>query len=158
MDNNKQKGFTLLEVMIVLAVTAVLSVGSLSSYRSFDQTKKLEADTEEFIESIELAKKLVSSGERPCINYTGQYALTWGAERFAVQPQGCAVIQEHELRGNIFETATSSALFNPFGRGTSLTSDVCILIRNVYHDKCNQITIETSGTAMSEPNPTCSCN
>ncbi len=158
MVNDKQRGFTLLELMIVLAITAMLSVGALSSYRNFDQSKKLEADTEEFIESIELAKKLVTSGERPCVNFTGQYVLTWGTHQFTVQPQGCSIVQERELRGNEFATTASSVLFYPLGRGTSLSTDACILIRNVYHNQCNKITIETSGTATYEANPACSCN
>jgi len=158
MDNVNQRGFTLLELMIVLAITAVLTIGALSSYRGFDQLKRLEADSEAFIESVELAKKQVSSGEKPCVGYTGTYSVSWGDTSFTVVPGGCSLLQSYELKGNEFETATSSAVFNPFGRGTTLTTDQCILVRNIYHDQCQKITIETSGTVSSEANPECTCN
>jgi prepilin-type N-terminal cleavage/methylation domain-containing protein len=158
MVNSKQKGFTLLELMIVMAVIAIVLIGALSSYRGFDQTKRLEADTEAFVEAVELAKKLVSSGEKPCVGYTGQYALNWGGSQFSVIPLGCSTIQSYILKGNEFQTATASAVFNPLGRGTSLNATRCVLIHNRYHNQCQKITIETSGTATAEQNPTCSCN
>ncbi len=158
MDSVNQRGFTLLELMIVLAITAVLTIGALSSYRGFDQQKRLEADTEAFVEGVELAKKQVNSGEKPCVGYTGTYSILWGDTSFSVVPGGCAVLQSYEFKGNEFETATSSAVFNPFGRGTTLTSDRCVLIRNIYHNQCRKIIIETSGTVSSEVDPDCSCS
>lgn len=158
MVSYKQKGFTLLEVIIVLAIIAALTVGAISSYRGFDQIKRLEADSEAFIEGLELAKKQASSGQKPCVDYEGQYSVTWTSDQFVVTPVGCSSIQTYRFKGNTIDTGTASVAFNSLGRGTSLSTDLCVLIRNVYHDQCQKITIETSGTASSESNANCACD
>ncbi|KXK10940.1 MAG: hypothetical protein UZ22_OP11002000572 [Microgenomates bacterium OLB23] len=151
-------GFALIELVIVMSIIVTIMVGGLSSYRSFDQIKRLEADSEAFIEGIELAKKMASSGEKPCVDYEGQYSVTWSTSHFQITPVGCTSLQSYTLKGNTFDGGTASVTFNPLGRGTSLNADLCLLMRNTYHNQCQQITIEVSGTATSQANPQCICN
>ncbi len=157
MDKNS-RGFTLLEVVLVLFIMAMMATGALSSYRSFDQTKRLEADADAFVEAIELAKKFTSSGQRPCVAYNGRYRVVWSGTTVVVSPMGCPAIQTLTLKGNEFITATSTVEFKPFARGTSLSGDLCILMRNIYHNQCRKIILEKSGTVHHEINTTCSCS
>lgn len=158
MVKNSQDGFTLLELMIVLSVTAMLTIGALSSYRNFSQTRSLEADTEAFLETLELAKKNTNSGQKPCNSYTGNHRVSWGNTSFTLTPLGCADTAQYVLKANQFVTAPSSIDFNPFGRGTSLTSDVCVLLKNIYLNQCRKITIEQAGTVSQDINVACSCS
>jgi prepilin-type N-terminal cleavage/methylation domain-containing protein len=58
-------GLTLIELMVVMAIIALLSGGSLAAYNSFNQTQTLKAAAEDLKNNLRLAQGKALSQEKP---------------------------------------------------------------------------------------------
>lgn len=74
----KPLGFTFIELLLSISMVIIFSGLSLASYHQFKETKKLEAETKKLVETLELAKKKIISGDKanfdslhPPYNYSG---------------------------------------------------------------------------------------
>ncbi len=68
-------GFTLIEIIVVVGVITTLFGMSIASYNDFNEQKKLEAEAEKLVSTIELVKKNVTSGKSSNYNDCDGYVL-----------------------------------------------------------------------------------
>lgn len=68
------KGFTLIEILIIIVIVSILSGLGLASYNNFSEHKKLEEDAENIASVLRLAQsKTIAADESPktlCTTYT----------------------------------------------------------------------------------------
>jgi prepilin-type N-terminal cleavage/methylation domain-containing protein len=57
-DNAKNKGFTLLEILLVLSILAILSIISVSSYYGLRERQSLKKDADSIVSIIESTKNM----------------------------------------------------------------------------------------------------
>lgn len=62
---NKADGFTLVELMITLAVAAILLTVGIPSFRDFVMNNRITTQANEFVASIHLARSLAIKHQRP---------------------------------------------------------------------------------------------
>ena len=84
---NPQKGFTLIELMVALSITAVLGTLGIAGFVSYNQNQVLQASTSEVVTMLNLAKSRAQSQIKPsvcigdlsgykvAISFPGTYAL-----------------------------------------------------------------------------------
>lgn len=158
----QRSGFSLIELIIVIATLSLFFGFSLASYNSFNETKKLEADAREFIETLELAKTKATVGEKPddlCVlqsftvtydNSSNQYSMN------AQCPTDQTIVSSKTLsNGGAFQSA-GSAIFYPLNKPATFSSS-CVLIKNTHTNKCRQITLDSPGIISETQNDTCIC-
>lgn len=76
MNLNKQKGFTLIELMVTISLISIVSVILFSSYRGSGQKKSLEAAAQKVMSDLrELQSNAISNKE-----YGGAVYCGWGME------------------------------------------------------------------------------
>ena len=139
-----QKGVTFIELIIVLSVIVILSTLSLSSYRNFNEDRKLELEAQKLIETFELAKKKTISGDKPCGSFQGTYTVSWTISSYTLTPDGCSNLMTYRFPGSIVLTTNSSVTFQPFGRGSDEAS---IIMKHVKKSVCRNVTLNGAGTA-----------
>ncbi len=66
-----KKGFTLIEIIVVIAVISLITGMSLAYYNTFNEQQKLRSEAKKIIDVIELAKHKASSGDSPASCTTG---------------------------------------------------------------------------------------
>lgn len=62
-----QSGFTLIELMVVLSITAVLGTLGVSGFTSYNQTQILQTSTNEIVTMLNLAKSRAQSQIKPSV-------------------------------------------------------------------------------------------
>lgn len=147
----KKSAFTLIEIMISLSVVATLSVITLASYRTLNQKKVFETQFNEFISSLELAKKRAVSGEKlRCtsiidhsvyINSPTSYSLRAGCT------SGDIVIATKTFpifSGLQFtDYTTVETAFLPLASGSTTN---CIVLTDTQNNLCRSATINSAAT------------
>lgn len=76
------KGFTLLEILIVFAIIAILSLVGIASFISFNRSQILNVATSDFVGALNLAKSRTLSQVKPC---TGNFK----GYKVGICPGGC---------------------------------------------------------------------
>lgn len=64
-NRKSQFGFTFIELIIVLSVTAIISVIGIVSFVSYNQTQALNTAAEDIVSMFNLAKSRAASGVKP---------------------------------------------------------------------------------------------
>lgn len=64
---DKNKSFTLIELIIVVVIIALFSGLLLANYNNFAQEKKLETEANKLVAVLELAKKKANAGDRTAV-------------------------------------------------------------------------------------------
>jgi prepilin-type N-terminal cleavage/methylation domain-containing protein len=154
----KNRGFTYIEVLIVVGIISLLSVGGVASYSEFQARKQTEAETRMIESYIELAREKTSAGDRTgsCGTYGGYYSVTSTGAVVSLVPNGCSAAASFTLRsGYTLPEGDIQADFRPLGAGYSGPS--CIIVQHPNAELCGQITIESSGITSSEVRTECTC-
>ena len=75
--SNIKKGFTLIELIVVFASIAFLSIIGIASYRTYSQSQSLQAATQELVTTIKLAKSRANSQVKPpiCVGQLDGYSV-----------------------------------------------------------------------------------
>lgn len=63
--SNVQKGFTLIELIVVFSTIAFLSIIGIASYRSYGESQALVSSAQDFVTTIQLAKSRANSQVKP---------------------------------------------------------------------------------------------
>jgi len=87
---NPASGFTLIEVIVALAIFIFISVGALANYRAFEKRLKVEAIAREIISTLQTARDR-TVGSKNAVSYgvhfeTSQFVLFEGTEYVVGDP------------------------------------------------------------------------
>lgn len=155
--------FTFIELIIIVAVVILFFGFSLGYYTKYGEQKKLEGDSRNFVEMLELAKKKIASGDKPnsdCLlsSVTVMYDSSTSEYSMSAQcPTDVSLVPAQKLSGSAINFLSSgSVVFKPFGAQT-IYSSACILLKNASTNTCRQITLEASGVVTETKNDTCTC-
>ncbi len=157
----KQVGFTLLELLIIIAIVSTLSVLSVASYSTLNKSKALQAQTEQFIEILELAKKKVNAGEKlrcnSLINYSVNILTSTSYSLIAGCASGDITLATYQLPStsslSISAYTNAETAFTPLAGGATTN---CIVITDSKLNECRKILVNTQGL-ISEVSASCSC-
>ena len=147
----KNNGFTLIELIIVVATISLFVGISVAYYNNFSENKKLESEARKFANVLNLAKSKASSGESysNCNNFTG-YRISVNADNYTLNfccNNSCTTqIMASDLPDDIeFSSGTGNITFKPIGGETNLTSDKLIVLRDDSLNRNINITVSTFG-------------
>ena len=116
-------GFTLIEMLIVITIMAVLSTGSVVSYRVFSQRQQVLQSAKNIQEAMRFAQKKARVGEKPagCLaanqrlsgyQVTGAVnSATITVSAICVSPNATIQVTTYQLVGNVQLSAALSVTF-----------------------------------------------
>jgi prepilin-type N-terminal cleavage/methylation domain-containing protein len=114
---SESKGFTLIEILVVISITLIFLGMGLSRYNTFTEQVKLKSEAKKLIDVIELAKKKALSADlqdRACTNFTG-YRVTILTSAYSLKfccASNCSVVQDYNLPTNITFTTAGRGDYN----------------------------------------------
>ncbi len=153
----KSLGYALIEILIVLSIIVLFSALSLAYYRGFDEQKKLDAETKQLIDILNLASKKSSSADLPpdlsCSNFLGYQVISMTTTTYTLRINcggGYTDIQSYTLRTSLtFSGPLAAVLFNPI---TAEANSSTFTLTNTVTNKCIYIQINPVGTVEERPN------
>lgn len=172
-NNLQEQGFTFLELLIVIAIMALFSTLSVGGYTAFNENKKIDADTNQLVSTIELAKKKSRAGDKSGIVQAGvdysacdldgyKVAIT-SASTYSLQAvmcsnsspsctlnSGCADISiaSYSLASSVSLEPTTGAV-TIAGAGVAISGVSTITVTNSKNSKSKTITINGAGIVES---------
>lgn len=96
-----KRGFTLLEILMVISISAILMIGGMSSYSHFTKKKSLEITTQTIASYLKDARSftIASKGDTTYgVHFEADRVVLFSGSSF-IEPS--ADNREHELPGNI---------------------------------------------------------
>lgn len=152
------RGYTLLELLIVVAIILIFSGLMLAQYNSSNEQIKLKTEAQKLSNMLELARKktLARNIIDTCINNFSGYALTLDSNQYTLSyccAGNCAysTIQTTKFTNSISIVNPPMPYpiqFIPSFQGTNLTSDITVQIKNTAipsTNKCIQLSISKIG-------------
>ncbi len=166
--------FTLIEMIIVIAVIGILSGLTVSSYRVSSETRNLEGESRKLADFFGLAYKKGYAAETgnlaQCSDFRGyQVTLTPGSRQYSLtrccnatcSGAQSVTIASHTLRSpNVTFTApagTTTYLFRPLSLQTVTNppANTTITLRNAAVGKCVTLTVGTAGSIQENAQVNC---
>lgn len=164
--NLKDNAFTLIEILIVIAITSIFFGLTLANYNSFNQEKKLEKEASFLYDVLNLAKGKSQASD---LNFTcpggeefAGYRVDVNASDYSFK-QCCRnintkiittcgpSIQTYNFPSKLSKISGSSSIdFYPLSGGATAAT---IIIKNSSINKCLDITISTTGIITSGEDP-----
>lgn len=182
MEKNKRlkKGFSLIELIMVILLTVVFSALSLPYFNSSTEDKKLDQEAKYIVDFLELAKQKAAAssvteidvascttfrGYRVVFDSSTAYRLRACCSSVAQPNAECAYskdLQLYTVPSNISMTYTSNIssptnyiFFPVLDLGTNLLSQATITVRNSVNSKCIPIRINQVGVINEDPKVAC---
>lgn len=152
MDKNKffnSRGYTLIEIIVVLGIVTILSGFGIAKYNTYTQQLTLKNQAKNLVEVIELAKKKAVSGDlyQNCSDFQG-YQVVVNANTFLMNFNCGGVYQtiQNYSMANSITTIVGIGNFNflPLAIGTNLTVN-SLRLKNSKIDQCIDISISSIG-------------
>ncbi len=160
--NEKRKGYTLIEFLIVIFITVLFTGMSLSHYHSFTDKKELEKEAHEIYDVFSLAREYSLANRIPsdgsCQDVTNLEG--WGVKYDTSNSEffiySCCEgintnqISSIKLKNTTINPSTFTVLFSsPSGAVSSATS---LVIKSKKINSCVKLEIETTGIiSLSSP-------
>lgn len=155
---SQPKGYTLIELMIAITLTAILFTIGANSYFKAQKNQAIKAATENIVTILSEQQKKASSGTKDCEGlYLGQQASVQAGESdltlvsVCKDPSGNLVLgtpTQLELAGVTF-ISDHTFTFRPLNQGIELSVDSLVAIDNLDYsvgDNTYRIEIARSGS------------
>lgn len=154
--------FTLIEIMVVLAIGALVFIGGYAGYRDFTRRQILSGAQEELKSNLALARQFSLSGEKPgniCPGSTLEGyqvgfeagCFQYGCTSYKIQAK-CESGGPYEVRSILIPQGISISgldtpvLFKVVGQGTDLSSDLTITLTQGSTGAQSTVTVTSAGT------------
>jgi len=136
----KQKGFTLIELMVTISIAAVLGTLSIAGFNTFNQSQMLRTSADDVVTMLNLAKSRAQSqikigascASNPLEGYRVDISIAGGSYTLSSVCGTPNSLQAKSLPQNIeFDSASPASFFFPvLSGGTSLGASGQIVISN----------------------------
>lgn len=168
MDKNNY-GFTFLEILVVIVIIVLFSTMAVGGYTAFNENKKVDADTNQLISTLELAKKKSRAGDKSGLTQGGTDYSNCDLDGYTVSitssvayelrasvcantsglcsiGSGCTdvTIMSYSLSPSMNMTPTTGSV-SFTGGGLAVSGVSSITITNSKNNKSKIITISESG-------------
>ncbi len=151
---NKQKGFTLIELMVTIAVLAIIAMMAAPSFGDMLQRQNLNKSVQDLAGVITEARaQSVLTRSDVTVNFALDSSNLNGTDEANVKNKKLyiwAASGQSKLK-----TATSPLVFEMTGRVKDATSDVSIEVCNQKGDKSKIFSISKMGTIQQTTEGTC---
>lgn len=156
----RNKGFTYLEILIVMMIMGILSTMGRTAYLEYNSRKKVESETKQIVAFLDMAQTKTLGGEGTCDDYEGNYSvstLTVGdTTTMSLTPLGCTSQATYVFpEGYTLPEGDFSVAYKV--DGTGVTGSSCILLQHPKADVCGKVSLETSGSITYDFLPLSSC-
>ena len=140
----KKKGFTLIEIILVISLVFIISAATIPSYSKFINGRKLQSDQNKLIENIRYARELAESGKN-----NSNFGVYFQESRYVLY-QGEGYGNRDPSQDQIFDLSKNIELSNlnevNFETGTSMPSTTGTLkITNTANEKFRNIKVNKEG-------------
>ncbi len=144
-----KKGYTLVEVLIVIFIISILMMAAIVNYRSFQRGLELTSSTNDVIAALQLAQERTLSSKNDDqygVHFeTDFYAIFKGSDWNASDPDNEVVYFPSNVEyTDAWEGTTTTILFNRITGTTSSTNDVILRLSD-DHDQSRTIKVLASG-------------
>ena len=144
----KKRGFTLIELIVVVLIMIIIIGMSLASYNNFNEEKKLDSDADKLTDILEMARKKSIAAEivAPCTSFQG-YAVDISTSSYKLQQccdDSCTDFSSYNLAGtNQVISGIGNIRFKPLLG--EISNDNLITIENKITTKSISINISPLG-------------
>jgi prepilin-type N-terminal cleavage/methylation domain-containing protein len=162
MRRKSAPGYTLLEVLVVVAIIAVLFGVGIASYSRFDRVRKVEQSALGFGMYLRETQKMADSGQKPSAgcsgSLTGFQVYTSATpttqtfvQRFTLCPT-TAETTEYDLINDAIFTQPFDVIFKTVGQGVTVTNGETI-ITSIAPSTSYKVNVESGGAITVERIP-----
>lgn len=159
--SSKNKGFTLLELILVITIVTILSGVTFAKYRDILHKARLEKNVSQMVDQVSLARNRVLAKDlspvASCATFEGYViqVLTPSTYSIWIRCSGLdTLVNSYTLDKTLFiGTVPSIYLFKP--PLAQLDSQQTITVKEPSSNKCTTIIIKPIGTISTTPPGTC---
>ena len=154
---SEAKGFTLIELIVVIAIMAIMTGIGLAYFNKFNEEKKISGEVSRLVDVLHLARSKSMAGDLSpmpaCTDFSGyQVEIIQTAYSFVFCCGDCTggnkiPLQSHTLYSTVLADNTYSLLFKPSTGvvNTGLTSEKTITFTDTSISKSATVTVQNSG-------------
>lgn len=138
------RGFTLIEIILVISLVLIVSAATIPSYSKFINGRKLQSAKNKLIENIRYTRELAESGKS-----NSNFGVYFQADRYVLY-QGDSYGNRDSSQDQIFELSKNIELSNlnevnfEKGRGTPSTTGT-LRVTNTANEKFKDIKVNKEG-------------
>lgn len=157
----KKDGYSLIELLVVMAIIAILAVFGIAAYQQFNKTQTLRQAAMTVKNDLRKAQTRAMASEKPttgCTALDGYKVSFTSANTYQIQAKcsnGLGSPTDYSLPTGINFTFTSypaTFLFKVLGQGVDISSSSVIVIGICGFNKLYRITVTTGGEIKYEEN------
>lgn len=153
MSRYSSKGFSIIELLVVVSIISILTITSFAYYNNFTADKNLETETRKLSDVLNLARKKASSADATCNPFNGYQVKIDSTIKYSLW-QLCGIdgvdnapIKSYDVvsDGVTLTPNTGNVIFNPLSSGATITGISIIKVANTS-GKCYKIDLSPTGT------------
>lgn len=149
------KGFTLIEIIIIIAIISLLFASSIAYYVQFSEQKKLTTEVQKLDDILHLMQKKAMAGEavsEECESFSG-YQVRFSGNTYSTHfccETSCMDVNDTLINNYTLDSpltlvpSTNTIYFKPLTGSIEGNDTITIDITNPITTKCSRITIEKS--------------
>lgn len=154
LNHSARRGFTFIELLVVMGIIILTSTGGLVSYRSFNQRQQLVAAGKQVHQALRTAQTKAQVGDKPdgCgAEALTAYGVTGTLSGRTVRIQahcgssGPITVKTFDLNSSVSFTSSFDVRFNNLYGGTNQSSDTSIVVFQTSTSKNYRITVFPAG-------------